>query len=81
MSSWACNVRIPIRLAPRLGRRYVRFFKNRFTSCGVMRSGDVQPSRSYSAMHWSANPRIRSSKPLACAICHVAKRTVSLAPR
>ena len=35
---------------------HYRFFITTLTSFGLMRSGTVQPSRSYSAMHCSAKP-------------------------
>src|SRR2546426_3599006 len=66
--------------ASMIGRAYLNFFIKRFTSSGLMRSGTVQPSRSYSAIHCSAKPLNFSVSPIAVEYARVSRRMPSWLP-
>ena len=53
------------------------FLITRLMSSGVIRSGTVQPSRSYSAMHFSAKPLYFADWPVMSATIRVSKRMLS----
>ena len=62
------------------GARYF-FFITKLMSSGLMRSGTVQPSRSYSAKHCSAKPLYLADWPMASATMRVSKRMLSWLPK
>ncbi len=53
------------------------FFIIKLMSVGLIRSGTVQPSRSYSAMHCSAKPLYRADWPIKSATINTSKRMLS----
>src|SRR6516162_6315035 len=57
-----------------------RLWRSTLTSSGLIRSGTVQPARSYSAMHVSANAFQRSAWPEACAPSSAKRRISSWLP-
>src|SRR5262245_52957049 len=58
-----------------------RFLITALTSLGLIRSGTVQPFKSYSAMHCSANPLYLALAPVRSATISVSKRMLSWLPK
>src|SRR5437762_15333 len=57
------------------------FFSTTLTSSGLIRSGTVHPFRSYSAMHFSANPLYFALAPVRSDTISVSKRMLSWLPK